>query len=220
MAMTADGKVATSTRSVHTFGSPRDSRHLYELRAQSDAIVCGARTVEETGATMGNGGDAFSRRRIRDGRSPFPLRVIVSGTASISPTARIWQARFSPIHVWIGPKAPTRRVRQLERLADAVWRSPVDPMDFRAALVGLARDHGVRSVMLEGGGALNEAFLRAGLVDELHLTWCPLIFGGRNAPTIADGIGEPLLAAAPRFHLTRVLRRGNELFLVYRPARA
>ena len=36
---------------------------------------------------------------------------------------------------------------------------------------------------------------RAGLVDELHLTICPKIFGGRRAPTIADGLGAKKLSA-------------------------
>ena len=45
MAVTADGKIATANRAVHSFGSARDLEHLYELRATADAILCGARTV-------------------------------------------------------------------------------------------------------------------------------------------------------------------------------
>lgn len=216
MAMTADGKVATSTRSVHTFGSPRDARHLYELRAGADAIVCGARTVEETGATLGNGGERFTRLRLRKGRQPHAVRVVVSGNGSISPDARLWSQRFSPIVVWVSSAASRTRIARLRRLADDVWVSPGASVDLRAGLAHLARAHGVRDVILEGGGALNDGFLRAGLVDEIHLTWCPVIFGGASAPTLADGSGEPVLANAPRYHLDRCRRVGDELFLVYR----
>src|ERR1039458_184969 len=48
---------------------------------------------------------------------------------------------------------------------------------------------GVKRLLCEGGGELNDALFRAGLVDEIHLTICPKIFGGRTAPTIADGLG-------------------------------
>jgi riboflavin biosynthesis pyrimidine reductase len=56
---------------------------------------------------------------------------------------------------------------------------------------------------------------RAGLVDELHLTICPKIFGGRRAPTIADGHGLRHLARAARFRLKSTRRNGNELFTVF-----
>ena len=54
------------------------------------------------------------------------------------------------------------------------------------------------------------------MVDELHLTICPRILGGRQAPTICDGIGFPTLAQAQRLIPVSRKRRGDELFLVYR----
>ena len=219
MAMTADGKIATSTRSVHTFGSPRDGRHLYELRAGADAILCGARTVEETRATLGNGGEAFTRLRVDNGRRSHLLRVVVSGSASFDPGAALWEHRFSPIHVWVDSKAAARKVKKLQGLADSIWTSPSSPLDLAAGLADLARVHGVRDVIVEGGGGLNDALFRAGLVDELHLTLCPRIFGGRRAPSISDGIGVPRLADAASFHLASMKRQDDELFLVYRAVR-
>ena len=55
MAMTADGKIATANRAVHSFSSGRDLEHLYELRATADAVLCGARTVEISRYHFGNG---------------------------------------------------------------------------------------------------------------------------------------------------------------------
>src|SRR5215831_19293529 len=90
MAMTADGKIATVNRTVHSFGSARDLAHLYELRATADAILCGARTVEISDATLGNGGEKYRRRRLKNGLTEYPLRVIVSGSGSIDTSARIF----------------------------------------------------------------------------------------------------------------------------------
>lgn len=50
---------------------------------------------------------------------------------------------------------------------------------------------GVSGVVSEGGGGLNSALLRAELVDELHLVLLPSLIGGRDTPTIFDGV--PLL---------------------------
>jgi riboflavin biosynthesis pyrimidine reductase len=70
--------------------------------------------------------------------------------------------------------------------------------------------------LCEGGGELNAALFRADLVDELHLTVCPRVFGGAAAPTIAGGLGARTLAEAARLELRSAKRAGAEMFLVYR----
>jgi riboflavin biosynthesis pyrimidine reductase len=83
----------------------------------------------------------------------------------------------------------------------------------------LRQQWGIKRLLCEGGGELNDTLFRAGLVDELHLTVCPRVFGGRTAPTIADGLGAGSLARATRLELASARRRGDELFLVYRVRR-
>ena len=48
---------------------------------------------------------------------------------------------------------------------------------------------GVDHLMVEGGGTMNFELMRLGLVDELMIYVAPMIFGGANAPTLADGLG-------------------------------
>src|SRR4051812_39656344 len=45
---------------------------------------------------------------------------------------------------------------------------------------------GGEASLLEGGGVANGAFLRAGLVDELHLIVCPAVDGAKGAPSVFD----------------------------------
>jgi riboflavin-specific deaminase-like protein len=220
MAMTADGKIATANRAIHSFGSPRDLEHLYALRATADAIICGARTVEISQATLGNGGDKFRRRRRQNGLAEYPLRVIVSGSGSISPTAKIFQKRFSPIIILTSERAPAKRLSQLRTLADEVKVFGKSEVNLRAALRWLKKSRNANRLLCEGGGELNDALFRADLVDELHLTICPQIFGGRLAPTIAEGLGFPKLAVARKFALTSLKLKNNELFTSYFRARS
>jgi riboflavin biosynthesis pyrimidine reductase len=63
---------------------------------------------------------------------------------------------------------------------------------------------------------LNEGLFRAGLVNEVYLTLCPLILGGRRAPTAADGKGAQKLSDAIPLALKSMKRVGEELFLVYK----
>jgi 2,5-diamino-6-(ribosylamino)-4(3H)-pyrimidinone 5'-phosphate reductase len=88
-------------------------------------------------------------------------------------------------------------------------------INFPAAFRWLRKVWGVQRLLCEGGGELNEALLRAGLLDELHLTISPQIFGGRTAPTIADGLGFSRLADAAQFRLKSSHRVGDEMFLVF-----
>lgn len=213
MSMTADGKIASANRAVTSFGSPRDLQHLYELRTQADAILCGARTVEQSHATLGNGGEKFRRQRLRAGRSEYPLRILVSGSGTLSSQAEIWSHRFSPIIVLITTRARPH-LRRLRSLADQVWISGQDEIDFPSILSRLWTEFGVQRLLGEGGGAVNDALFRADVVDELHLTICPLLLGGRSAPTLSDGLGFPTLARAARFQVTRHRRVGQEQFLV------
>ncbi|MGA4642941.1 RibD family protein [Limisphaera sp. 4302-co] len=213
MAITADGKIATANRRIATFGSRTDHEHLLTLRATADAVLAGARTVESGPMDLGPGPERFRRLRLRRGLAEYNLRIIVSGSGSIAPDAHIFRKRFSPILILTTGRVPARRLDRLRRLADAVGIFGTDELDWPAALTWLYRDWGVRRLVCEGGGTVNDSLFRAGLVDELHLTVCPFVVGGRHAPTIADGRGFPNLAAAARFQLVRRRRIGDEIFL-------
>jgi riboflavin biosynthesis pyrimidine reductase len=59
-------------------------------------------------------------------------------------------------------------------------------IDLSLTLDTLNRELGVKRLLLEGGGLANGAFLRAGLVDELHLIVCPAVDGAKGAPSVFD----------------------------------
>src|SRR5580658_124444 len=197
-AMTADGKIAPASRRFEPFGGPRDHQHLLELRATADAVMAGARTVDLDRVNMGPGPVKYRRARLRRGLAEYNLRVIVSGTGTIDPKAEIFRRRFSPIIILTSGQAPGQRLRRLQTVADEVKICGQNEIDFPAARRWLRAKWKVKRLLCEGGGEVNGALFKAGLVDEVHLTICPLIFGGRNAPTLADGPGVEHLAQAAR----------------------
>ena len=215
MAMTADGKIATANRAVSSFGSARDHEHLLELRATTDAVMAGARTVDSANINMGPGPARFRRSRLKRGLAEYNLRVIVSGRGSINPRAAVFKHRFSPIIVLTTQGMSTASRRRLRPLVSEIKACGRRGINLRAALRWLREKWGVRRLLCEGGGELNDALFRAGLVDELHLTVCPRVFGGRFAPTIADGSGFLKLADTAKFQLKSARRVGEEMFLVF-----
>jgi riboflavin biosynthesis pyrimidine reductase len=87
-------------------------------------------------------------------------------------------------------------------------------VDLATALAALG-DRGWQAVLAEGGPTLNGQLARAGLLDELCLTWSPWLASG-DAKRILDG--RPLSAPGglrPR----SVCEQDGFLFLRYRPRR-
>ena len=75
-------------------------------------------------------------------------------------------------------------------------------LDLDLALDILNRELGVRRLLLEGGGGANGAFLRAGLVDELHLIVCPAVDGAKGAPSVFDSTEAEAGQRAPVMAMT------------------
>jgi riboflavin-specific deaminase-like protein len=215
MAMTADGKISTTNRALSSFGSKHDLEHLYDLRATADAVMAGARTAEVIDLKMGPGGKRFEALRLQRGLERYNLRIIVSGSGSVDPRATLFQHRFSPIIVVTSARASQARLMSLRKVADEVVMAGRQEIDFATVLGHLRKHWKIRRLLSEGGGELNDALFRAGLVDELHLTICPKIFGGRTAPTIVDGRGFRSLSEAAAMKLTSLRRVGSEIFCVY-----
>ncbi len=57
--------------------------------------------------------------------------------------------------------------------------------------------------------------IQAGLVDEIYLTICPFIFGGRTAPTSFDGAGFTRDQVRKLALKSQRLSASGELFLHY-----
>ncbi len=62
-----------------------------------------------------------------------------------------------------------------------------DRVDLGKALEILAREFGSRRVVVSGGGRLNGAFLRAGLIDEVVVVYGPAVDGREGGTAVFDG---------------------------------
>ena len=216
VATTADGKLAPASRRFVPFGSRRDRELLLELRASADAVMAGARTVDLMPVNLGPGPAKYRRMRSENGLEPYNLRVVVSGLGSLNPGAEIFKRRFSPVIVLVTRLATKGRLEQLRRVADEVKVFGKEELDFTEALHWLRKKWNVKRLLCEGGGEVNAGLFREGLVDQIYQTVCPLVFGGRDAPTMADGVGIAEVSQGTKLRLQKLERVREELFLVYK----
>jgi riboflavin-specific deaminase-like protein len=213
LAISADGKIATANRAISSFGSPRDLARLYRFREQADAILCGAGTINAENADLGPRPGPPSRRG--SAQRQLPLRVVVSGRGNVDPDSRLFLRALGPVIILATRRISKSRLCRLQRLAHTVKICGARQIDFLAALRWLRSEWNVRKLVCEGGSQVNASLIEADLVDEINLTICPWVVGGRQAPTIADGRGEANLANASNWRLDRVRRFENELFLTH-----
>jgi len=92
-------------------------------------------------------------------------------------------------------------------------------LDLTLTLDILNRELGVKRLLLEGGGGANGAFLRAGLVDELHLILCPALDGAKGAPSVFDSTETEADQRAPVTAMTlesSQTMEGGAMLLRYR----
>jgi riboflavin biosynthesis pyrimidine reductase len=203
----ADGKATSSGRTA-ALGGDGDRAVFHLLRTQVDAILAGTGTlaVERYGAPIRS--EAMAAIRVREGRPPQPLAVVVS---------RSWQVPFD-IPLFAAPEARVALYAPAGTAAPADCAAQVtmhalapadDPMP--AVLGSLRREHEVRALLLEGGPILFNAMLADDLVDELFLTVAPALVGGGELGITAG----PSLAQAMSLEMVWALEWEGDLFLRY-----
>jgi diaminohydroxyphosphoribosylaminopyrimidine deaminase/5-amino-6-(5-phosphoribosylamino)uracil reductase len=202
--MSLDGRIADARGASRWISNERSRGVVAELRAAADAVVVGVETVL-----------ADDPRLVGAGESARPgLRVVLDSRLRTPATARVAaSAADTPTLLLTTSAADARRRRELETLGveiEEVRGGADGRVDARAAFEILHR-RGVRRVLLEAGGRLTSACLRAGLVRQCAVFVAPVVIGGAG-PTPFEGDGWPL-AAAPRLEEARVTAVGGDALL-------
>jgi riboflavin-specific deaminase-like protein len=213
-ALTADGKVSTRNLTPAAFTSPKDKHHLLEIRALGDALLAGARTVKADHMSMRLTDKKLQQERLARGQTPEPLPVITSNSGALDPAWKVFQKPAAPLVIFSTRRMPDKNRAFLSRQAD-VWLFEDRSVPLAAMLAILRRDCGVRTLVCEGGPTLFRALLEIGAIDELHLTWAPVIFGGAKAPTLT-GLPGAFLPKTVQARLKKMEVVEGECFLTYK----
>ena len=208
-AMSADGKLSTHERKQVAISGERDFDRVDRLRADCDAVMVGVGTVlaDDPSLTVDDP-DRIAARRKR-GDPPQPARVVADSRARTPPDARVLDDK-AETYLLVGECAASEKVERLERHGATVIATGQARANLPAALDAL-ESRGTDRLMVEGGGELIFSLFDAGLVDELSVFVGPMVIGGRDAPTLADGDG--FLEAFPDLELRDLQRMDGGVLL-------
>lgn len=216
-AMTLDGKIATASGDSKWITSESARAVGMRLRQGSDAILVGINTVlaDDPSLTVRPAGTAKKsskippqrlRRIILDShaRTPLEARVVTDEAASLTT-------------IVLGPRAPQRRAAALARHVRTLVapETAAGRLDLRWLLAELGREN-VTSLLVEGGGEVNAAFLLGGLAHRLAFFYAPKILGGRTARKAVAGDGARSLAEALTLEDLAWRQLGPDLLLTAR----
>ena len=205
-----DGRIATASGESQWITGPAARERGHALRAAHDAILVGTDTAIADDPQLTCRLPGLERRS--------PLRVVIDRQLRIPAAAKLFTtARQTPTWVLTAPDADKPRRAALEALGVVVVATPPDPsggLDLASGLTQLG-ERGLTRLLVEGGGRLAAALLRARLVDRLVWVHAPILLGGDGVAAVG-ALALPTLADSPKFERVEVDRVGGDLVETFR----
>lgn len=211
-AMTLDGKIATRTGASKWITGEAARNHVHQLRGRYAGILAGIGTVLAD--------DPMLNCRI-DGAHQ-PLRIILDSHLRIPMGSRLVRsAKEYPLLIVCNEsnrdrEEGTSRIQKLEEAGAKVWTLPEKNghPDLNVLMQRLGEEK-IDSVLIEGGGTVNEAALKAHIVHHVYAYIAPKIFGGEDAKTPVEGSGIRLPQECANLRLAKITVLLNDMLLEY-----
>ncbi|WP_440959871.1 RibD family protein [Oceanicaulis sp. LC35] len=201
LATSLDGRIALANGQSQWITGPEARAEVHRMRADHEAILTGIGTVLADDPRMTARPDG-----VLSGAQP--QRIVLDSQLRLPASADILEGP----PVWVfhtgGARSDLENVELFETEADDSGR-----VSFAAVMTCLA-DRGMKSVMIEAGGAIAAAALRADCVTRIEWFRAPRLIGGEGRPCIA-GLGLEELALAPTFNRISVRACGADLWETY-----
>src|SRR5258706_8257385 len=196
VAMTADGKIDTFARTGAAISSQRDKERVDQLRAASDAVMVGGRTLLDEDPKLTVKSEVLRAERVARGLASNPIKVGIVTKADLQPHSKFLYEGNAKVVIFTTYQTSKDKLAFLHSQGVDVYTDHHDKVDLINALATL-KELGIHRLMVEGGATLNFELLLLGLVDEVSAYMAPMIFGGASAPTMVAGPGLERSAAIP-----------------------
>lgn len=178
LAMSLDGKIATTTGDSKYITSREARKYVHRLRNDADAVMVGINTVMRDNPIL----DA----RLVKGKNP--TKIVVDSTLKISERAKIFKD-LSKVIIATTKKAPRKKIDRLHQKGVQVL--VLGLRDGLVDLKELMRELGkseITPIIIEGGAELSGSAIKERVVDKILIFTAPKILGNGLNPIKNLGI--------------------------------
>lgn len=205
-AMTMDGKIATRTGASKWITGEAARNHVQTLRHAYKGIMVGIGTVFADNPML--------NCRMQGGIDP--VRIVCDTHLRIPMDCQIVQTADTIETILATSTNEKGKIEQLIKKGVQILQIPekdgcID-LNFLMQTLG---EKGIDSILLEGGGRLNDSFLREKLIQKAYVYLAPKIFGGEDAKTPVEGIGVSLPEQSANFKLQQIQQIEEDILLEY-----
>ena len=213
-AMTLDGKIATKTGASKWITGEPARQEVQHMRHRYMGIMAGIGTVLAD--------DPMLNVRVEGWKSP--VRIVCDSSLRIPLDSQIVRSakEYRTIVAYAGREENEEITEKITEKIERLHAKGVDTVccpdekgqiDLKKLMTYLGNE-GIDSILLEGGGTLNDSALRAGIVKEVHCFIAPKLFGGKNSKTPVEGIGIGLPSEALKLKCTDICRIGEDIRII------
>lgn len=224
-AMTLDGKIATVSGQSRWITSEQARLAVHIDRNRYMAIMVGVGTVLSDDPMLNCRLDrpCIEYGASTDKKNRNPIRIICDSSLRTPLSSRLVSTAKEIPTIIAACCSDTSLAEPFAQAGvNVLFTAPdasghVDLHDLMKQLGQL----GIDSLILEGGGTINDAALRAGIVHKVQAYIAPKLFGGAGAKSPVGGTGISEIADAQNVHLTSVSKVGPDLLIegrICRPA--
>jgi diaminohydroxyphosphoribosylaminopyrimidine deaminase/5-amino-6-(5-phosphoribosylamino)uracil reductase len=210
IASSLDGRIATASGESRWITGEAARADGHRLRATHDAILVGANTVVLDDPDLSCRLPGLARYS--------PVRIVLDSKARLSPDSRLAAtAKITPVWLLCTSEAALSKREALAAKGVVIVDVAADSggrVDVAAAAKALG-ERGLTRVLIEGGGEVAAAFLKAGLVDRLTSYRAGLFLGADGQPAVG-ALGLAQLGSARRFSLDSSRRVGVDTVETWR----
>lgn len=205
-AMTLDGKIAAYTGASKWITGEIARNHVHRQRHRYSAIMAGVGTVLAD--------DPLLTCRIEDGKNP--VRIICDSGLRTPLTSQIVRTAKEVPTIFATCTTDPQAAKPFQDAGCTVLTLPRQEghVDLQALMKELGQRQ-IDSILLEGGGTLNWAALKAGIVHKIQAYIAPKLLGGGDAKSPIEGRGFPSPGEAVILTGGAVTPLGDDLLIEY-----
>lgn len=181
-AVSLDGYLDDTSPERLLLSSPADFDRVDEVRASVDAILIGAGTIRADNPRLLVNSAERRAARMAAGKPEYPLKVTVSASGELDPTANFWHTGGEKI-VYTTEKG-AERLRRAPVAADVVALGA--DLDWRRLLRHLREVRGVERLMVEGAAPFTRSSFSRGWRTRCSWCWRPCSWAIRTRPGCSD----------------------------------